>query len=238
VLADGSVPRQDVIVALPSSKWERGDEIVQREVVDGTVHSAVPVRVWQDDDILAIYRTRGSVCLWPGHPKGQRRPADEYLLRHESWDHGLDGIITLVEPGAEYSVSLLRHGDGAFSCWYVDFIEPYQRTPLGFDFRDLHLDLIKLADGTVYLKDEEEFEQSVALGELSFEQAAAVRDVASAVQRDAFAGSGLFAADWLDWQPPPEWRRRLAIADEICESARTNPLRCDFNPSRSVWLRS
>jgi hypothetical protein len=120
----------------------------------------------------------------------------------------------------------------------VDFIEPYLRTPLGFDFRDLHLDLIKLADGTIYLKDEEAFEDSVGRGEITSEQASAVRVLAGTVHDDASAGFGLFDGQWLDWEPPESWRRTLSIADDICAFAERTALPSDFKQSRASWLRA
>jgi hypothetical protein len=46
-----------------------GHVIVQREVVETYVCSAVPVRIGQDThDLIPLYRAPGKACAWPSHP--------------------------------------------------------------------------------------------------------------------------------------------------------------------------
>lgn len=63
-----------------------GQVVVQQEVVDGYVCTAVPVRVVEDsNELLALYRARGTVCAWPSPPKGENRAPVKTQLALSPW---------------------------------------------------------------------------------------------------------------------------------------------------------
>ena len=217
------------------SRWSPGDAIVLREVVDGYVQSVVPVRVWRDDEILALYRAGGTTCLWPSHPKGERRPPWRVTLRPRQWNDDDDGMLTLIQPDERHTVAVLWGGGWRFRSWYVDFVEPHRRTPIGFDFADLALDLVVPADGHAVVKDEAEFDQLVASGAIDASTAAAVRSACEEVRAAADSRSGVFAEPWTDWRPPPAWNVP-ALTDQICDRAARAPLPADEELSRDAWV--
>ena len=67
--------------------------------------------------------------------------------------------------GDRFSVSrFIRPGQGS-NGWYVDFVRPARRTPLGIDTFDLLLDLVVTADLSEYRwKDEDEYAHGCRLG--------------------------------------------------------------------------
>jgi predicted RNA-binding protein associated with RNAse of E/G family len=69
----------------------------------------------------------------------------------------------------------------------------------GWSYVDLELDLVRLADGSVLLVDEDEFEQTVAEYRLPSDVVAAARTTAADLRkRLAIAVEPVMAAGW-DW---------------------------------------
>ena len=183
-----------------------GEVAVEREVVDGFVWSAKPVRVAADGPLIALYRAVGTRCFWPSHSRGEHRPPSKVVQRPEPWgDSRFVGLLTLVRPGDDISISLMWGPEWSLICWYVDYIEPYVRTPIGWDFRDLHLDLIVRPDRSSYLKDQDELEVAVGRNEISAAVAAAAHERLGHVAQEAASGIGVFGEDWPNWRPDPSW---------------------------------
>lgn len=189
-----------------SEGWPAGSVVVQREVIDDFVWSAIPVRVVEDSaDHVVLYRANATVCWWPSHPRTEHKPAAEVTQTGRAWDF-MGGLITIAPRELEYSVSLMWHHDNwSFWGWYVDFIRPYRRTSIGFDFTDIHLDLLALADGSIIVKDEDEFNVAIARGEIATDEADRARHTCDDLRAQALAGLGIFASDWPAWRPPSTW---------------------------------
>jgi hypothetical protein len=209
---------------------------VQSEVEDGFVWSAIPVRVITDTAReVALFRARGTRCWWPSHPRNEHPPADTVTQRSESWEHGFAGLLTIVEPGAEHSVSLLWGDDWGFSAWYVDFIRPYRRTPIGWDFADLHLDLVLTNDGPPRVKDEDELEAAVDGGRLTLTEAERVRGKCAELVERIRRGEPLVRPEWLDWRPDPRWWLPSLSADRG-QRLSTAPTPSDEDLTLDAWL--
>lgn len=180
---------------------------IQREVVDGFVWSAMPVRVVAaSQGELVLYRARGTVCYWPSHPRGTPAAPATVTQRPEPWEHGFEACVTVVEPAADRSVSLLWRNDWSFVAWYVDYIRPYRETPIGWDFTDLHLDVVVDANGNARVKDEDEFASAVEHGHITDGEAARASSWVDEVLADATNRVGIFGdKSWLDWRPDPQW---------------------------------
>ncbi len=91
-------------------------------------------------------------------------------------------------------------------CWYVHLQEPLRRTKIGFDTMDQMLDIVISPDcSSWYWKDEDEFNEAVAIGVYSPEQAHSIRAEGERVIGLLNANASPFCDGWADWTPPMEW---------------------------------
>lgn len=179
---------------------------VQREIEDEFVWSAIPVRVIEDSrDEVVLYRARGTECWWPSHPRHEHPSPSTVTQLPQRWEYGLAGLLTIVEPAAGHSVSLMWGEDWSFLASYVDFIRPYRRTPIGWDFSDLHLDLVIDASGSWRVKDEDEFDAAVSDGRLQLSEADEVRHNCARLIQRLENGESLVRAHWTRWRPDHTW---------------------------------
>ena len=132
------------------------------------------------------------------------RPGEWQLVEDASWRW--DALFVL-EPGAWWATWLLWMPDGAFRGWYVNLQEPFERTPLGFDHRDLQLDIVVAPDGAWRWKDIDDLDRCEQLGVISSAIAARTRaegDLAAAL----IASRGdPFAEAAQTWRPDAAWPR-------------------------------
>lgn len=127
--------------------------------------------------------------------------------------------------------------DWSLICWYVDFIEPYVPTPIGWDFRDLHLDLVVRPDGSSYLKDEDELALAVERREIPSEVATAGHARLGQVASDAAHGFGVFGDDWVAWRPDPSWTVPMLSMDAAA-SLSSSPTPASQRLEPEWWVRS
>lgn len=201
-----------------------GDVVVQREVVEHFVWSAIPVVVAAIGVPTALYRPAGTTCWWPSHPRDAHPPFSEVTQRGEPWGAGrFAGLLTLVLPGDDAAVSLMWEEDWSFWGWYVDFVRPYEQSSIGWDFADIHLDLVVRADGSTMVKDEDELADAVMRGEVSQNEADRARRRCDGLVTSARRGEGFFSEPWPEWRPDPSWSSpRLSVAaGERLEAAPT-----------------
>ena len=88
---------------------------------------------------------------------------------------------------------------------YVNLEQPCRRTEIGFDYRELALDLVNRADGSEWWKDEDELREVVRRGVLSEEEARALRAEGERVLARYEAGEPPFSDGWERWRPDPTW---------------------------------
>jgi hypothetical protein len=213
-----------------------GDVRVQREVQDGYVWSAIPVVVARDDDLLGLYRPEGTICMWPAHARSQDRPFETVTQRREPWAvNRFAGLLTLVRAGDDFSVSLIWQCGWSFACWYIDFIRPYQSTPIGWDFADIHLDLIVAADGTITTKDEDDLAEAVERGEVTVEERDAAFRRRDELASMAEAAAGVFGEPWPDWRPEGAWPRP-ALSEHAMARLEQSPTRAGLQLDPRWWL--
>ena len=167
--------------------------------VDGVPGMTWPYRVVRDDDELAaLWLPRGSKGMLWRNPPGQPRELVEGEWRRET--------LRLMFPGLAYSVWLSWEGeDRHFTTYYVNFEEPFRRTPVGFDTNDHALDILVARDLTWQWKDKDEFEGLITSGQYSAEFGETVRTAAAGVLERIAAGAEPFDGRWLEWQAPAEW---------------------------------
>lgn len=179
-----------------------GDAVLIRSVWRGRVRWAVPQRfVGTDEDRLVFYRAQGSQV------KGMERDAEGRYLRQ--WLRGddlvdytwsLGPVLQLVRPHEGHTVEVCWDPAWSLGCWYVNLQAPLRRTPLGFDMTDWALDIRIEPDGTWAWKDEDDFNEAIALGILSEDSAAAVR-----AEGERVISRQPWPTGWEDWRPPDDW---------------------------------
>jgi hypothetical protein len=130
-----------------------------------------------------------------------------FPMEHGEWR---DNDRLFIWPrGQAHAVSFLRErATGNEACFYVDALEPWRETALGWDTCDQELDLVTWPDLSEWFwKDEAEFQERIDLGLLTVEDAEVARTELTTVAADIEARRGVFAgADaWRAWRPDPTW---------------------------------
>jgi hypothetical protein len=176
---------------------------------DRRIEIAWPCRVVQDSgDLLALFIAAGSrykAC--PKRTAAQKLtaprpqlPPDEYVWRHDA--------LRLMRPGACHAVLLFWERTAArrrLLRYFINLEEPFRRTAVGFDTQDHTLDIVATPDLVCTWRDEDEFEQHVALGFYTTELAASARAEGRQVI-DAFARKAHpCLRGWTAWEPDPGW---------------------------------
>ena len=109
--------------------------------------------------------------------------------------------------GSSFRVCHVGDGQTRLRCWYVDLQEPLRRTVVGFDTMDNLLDIVISPDLSEWQwKDEDEFQEAVAIGVYSAEEARAIRAEGERAIELLRAGQPPFCDGWDKWSPPVEWQ--------------------------------
>ncbi|MDQ2914683.1 MAG: DUF402 domain-containing protein [Chloroflexota bacterium] len=174
------------------------------------VGRAWPMTVVRDeDDFIAVYLRPGTVFKMA---VGMTRPAQERSAisfdgRHyDAMWRVMDALI-LHRPGDAHSVwRYQRSDDQTLKMWYVNLEEPWKRTARGFDSRDHGLDVIVAPDLSSWSwKDEDEIEQDLADGRLTFAEVSAYRAEGERAVSRIMRRDPPFDEDWTAWRPDPTW---------------------------------
>jgi hypothetical protein len=185
--------------------WSHGQLVTRREVLnDGRSWMHVPVRVVHDDDgLLATYVASGAPFTFP---LGDWPTGNGLHPWHgkEAWEG--HGVLMLQRPGESYAIWTFWFGaERAFRGWYVNFQEPFRRTPIGYDTQDLELDIWVPLDGPWEWKDLELLELRVREGRFTEEQADAIRSEGDRVAALLDAGARWWDDGWASWKPDEGW---------------------------------
>lgn len=174
----------------------RGDVVALRELWDGRVWKARAWRVVADEP--------DELALWIAPGAETRIPATEHAVPPPEWELVPSvfrrRVLRLTRPGADHSRLVFFNDDGSLRGWYVNFERPLERSPVGFDYVDLLLDLWIDPQGTWRLVDEEELDEARDHGRITAAEADAVRAAAARVVE-----SWPFPTGWEDFRPDPEW---------------------------------
>lgn len=148
-------------------------------------------RVLLDEpDVAAVVQPTGSPIMRRiaerGGPKGRSLLPGTWdgSRREDRWDR--PPCVRLHPVGRSYSVIRTWIAeDERFSGWYVNLEQPWTRTPVGFDSRDDVLDVTVSADLTEFqLKDEDELEFAVEIGQFTKSEAQAIHATAESAVDD------------------------------------------------------
>ncbi len=192
--------------------WDKGSQIVYREIWRGNVWTARPVTVVRDTpELIALYLcagTRWKVCTPPDASTDLlhcKLPTGTWQLADATWQWG--DTLYLLPPGGAHAVHVMwGREDRSFVGWYVNLQEPVRRTALGFDFMDQDLDIVVKPDLSGWFwKDEATFAEAQKIGLLSGEQAREIRAEGERVIARICVGVSPFGDGWEHWLPPPGW---------------------------------
>lgn len=90
--------------------------------------------------------------------------------------------------------------------WYVNLELPWRRTAIGFDSRDLILDITISDDLSSWAwKDLDELEWSLGIGKVSESEAESIRAAGLAAVTCLEGRAWPFVDDWSEWRPEEKW---------------------------------
>ncbi len=187
----------------PASHFQPGDEVVVRYItrLDGAVGMSWPYRVVRDDDdLVALYIPTGATYMQWQTPEGGPRQLGEARWRRD--------VLRLMFPGKPYSIWLFWEPSPdarQFTTYYVNFEEPFRRTPIGFDTNDHTLDILVAPDLTWRWKDREDFDALITTGNFSAEFGSAVEEAAREAVELIESRLSPFCDRWHEWECPQDW---------------------------------
>lgn len=193
-------------------KFAPGESVVWRSVdrASRIVQSVWPWTVVRDDGAgVVLYIPAGAV----GKRRTGRRggPRDRMIVQ---WDGGHSDIIwektnvlRVYREGDAHSLWFAFDATNWALLWrYINLEDPWIRTPIGFDSRDLYLDLWSEPDGAEwYWKDEDELAWIVEQGRMPASRVASIRAEGERAAKRAKADPNL-GVEWRGWRPDRAWR--------------------------------
>jgi hypothetical protein len=196
-----------------------GVTAVRRFLFAGRIWTAIPTRVVKDTaERLVVAHWPSTVAKVPTSYLRAARSDDEawrFRLLEDlgagdwqltDWSWTRTTMLTVMIPDEWFSVALMFSGDGHdFLCWYVNFEEPFRRTPIGTDSSDLALDLVVDPDGTWRWKDEDEYEHARRLGVITARQHDAVETARERAVDLIGRQSGPLSERWTRWRRDEGW---------------------------------
>jgi hypothetical protein len=180
--------------------WEPGSWIVRRDVWRGRPLLGVPVLVVSDTpELLALYLPESAPF---GFAEGAFPTSPHPWSAHAGWQG--HGVLMVQRPGDAYAVWVFWAGrQRRFDCWYVNFQDPFRRTPSGIDTHDHELDLWSRDGRTWHWKDAELLDQRVAEGWFTPEEATAIRAEGRRVHAELTTAGTWWDQRWNSWTSPP-----------------------------------
>ncbi|WP_158846335.1 DUF402 domain-containing protein [Saccharothrix deserti] len=177
-----------------------GDVALRREVLHGKPWAVTPTRVVLDEpDLLLVFTAPDVAFGFPPH----HWPHHWQTLGRTHWRG--TGKLQMHRPGDAYSVDLYWHGEERrFAGWYLNLQDPFRRTPLGFDTLDHALDFWVPVEGDWEELDRDEFEQQVAEGKYTAEQAESINATGKEIEAMLTAGTTWWDPAWGKWEPDPD----------------------------------
>ena len=176
--------------------WSEGDVICVRQTWLGRVWQAHAWYVVADgDDELVLFAPIGAEAWFSGIPI----PCDEWTLKPSSFK---EHLLLFARPGEGYSTSLIWDASWTLREWYVNFERPLRpRSPVGFDYVDLALDLVVLPGRPLGAA-----RRGRAGGGAGERRADARRTRAPRARTPNGSSSEWpFPTGWEDWRPDPGW---------------------------------
>ena len=193
-------------------RFAPGESIVWRSVDDAehVVSTVWPWTVVRDTpEGIVLYLPPGTVGKQRTGERGG--PRGRLMVR---WDGGHQdvtwhstNVVRLYQEGDAFSIWVARDvATGKLAWRYINLEEPWRRTAIGFDSRDLWLDLYTEPGSDDWLwKDEDEVEWLVAQGRIDGSFVARARALGEDAVARIRAGTTMLDPRWDAWQPDPSW---------------------------------
>lgn len=198
--------------------WGAGESCVLRGIVNHQVWLAQSVIVVKDEpEETVLLLLPGAQCAFPegywhwrrnNHPsygmRWQEAQSESINLREFSWH--TNRILIFLTPEKYYSCCIFwDHESDRFSCYYINFQLPYQRSHCGFDTLDLDLDIVIDPEYNWKWKDEEEYKDGIREGGIQEEWVKGIeRSQEEIFNRINMRGYPLDGS-WLGWRPAQTW---------------------------------
>jgi uncharacterized protein DUF402 len=195
-------------------KFQKGTQVTWRNVHKGAIEYAFPATIVQDwPDLIVLYQPHATIARRMAGDRGiadggqtssQLAPAS-WNGKYEDYTYNGPNVLRAYHPGAEYSIirSLSEDLDSVFG-WYINIELKWRRTSIGFDSRDLVLD-VRDRDGVWVLEDEDELDWATKSGVMSHTEMLTARRAADRALNDASCAAGAFGMDWTRFMPDPNW---------------------------------
>ena len=196
---------------MSGAKFERGASVVVRSVdrARGAVGAVWPRTIVRDeDDLVVLFTPAGTVGKLRTGERGG--PRDRILVRPDGGHEDVEwrgNVLLVYRPGDAFSYWVAWTAPTWELRWrYVNIEEPWRRTPIGFDTRDLELDLWSPPGDTEWhWKDEDEIEWLVAAGEIEPATALEIRAVGDEAIARSARKAPPFDAAWDSFRPVDAW---------------------------------
>ena len=188
-------------------RFEPGETVVIREVLNGHVWTVRPVTVIEDSPTHFIsWLAPGTLIDYPvGVEHGEKCfrmwLSNEWML--EPKEFLPPGMLRIARFNAPYEVFATMGPKGGVASWYVNFQRPIVRTTIGFDTMDEILDLEVRGDFSSWSrKDVDELELAIRMGFIDNATGARLLDACSAVEESLNRGIVPWDMRWANWTPP------------------------------------
>lgn len=197
-----------------SNLWNEGDTVLLRGVYDRHPTYAQAVRVIKDTpEETALYIWPGAECMAPaGYIRNGHIAWDRWhetmtnTLNLEKYLWHTNRFLILLEPKKYFSTIHIWNAEtNEFSCYYINFQLPFQRTALGFDTCDLDLDIVIEPSYNWQWKDADEYQHGIQVGGIKMEWVNEIerarKEIATRLQSRSYPLDG----SWLSWEPDSNW---------------------------------
>jgi len=188
------------------SRFQPGDRVVIREVLNGKVWTVRPVTVVEDSDVqLVTWLAPGTIINYPidvahGEKCFSMWLSGQWTLATKEFR--APGMLRIAPRDAPFEVFLPMTPLGGVEHWYVNFEQPLQRTAIGFDTMDEILDLVVSSDLANWeRKDADELELAVTMGYLDDSDATRLTGTCDALERTLENGDVPWDQSWVSWRP-------------------------------------
>lgn len=192
-------------------RFAPGEPVVWRSIdpTHGVATVWARTVVEDTDDLIVLYTPNGS----PGKQRtGQRGgPRGRMLLewdgRHRDLVWERTNALLVHRPGDHHSLWLAWDAASWEPTWrYIDLQEPWRRTPIGFDSRDLWLDLwAEPRRDEWHWKDDDELAWLVEQGRVDQARAIEIRSIGERALETVLRREPPLDRDWTAWRPDPSW---------------------------------
>ena len=202
-----------------TSRFKPGQTIICRQIWQNRVFEERPEIVVQDSpEMLALYLHPNTIIRQPVSRTGEKATYLDRLnltwtLAEVPWIP--PRRLRLSIPGAFYSVLLFWNEDNSLRAWYINLEESIHRTPQGFNYIDLFLDIIIEPDLSNWRwDDEDELEEAVKRRFISQKSSDMLYSEGRKAIEWLLSGNSPFN-EWETWRPDPVWHIRVLPENDI-----------------------